>query len=251
MAKVDKNTGKVTVQKGDTISSIAKTIFAETGKKLTTAQVTAAIKKNPVLGPRLGTGKTVLFSGSSFKAFDPKTNASGLTSAAVVNTNNSATSFVAPMVSSPEPPTPAPVKMPSRDVVSLVDPGIDSATIQNLLFENIGATELIKFTRHDTVDGINPYYDIISNLSDIKRRYDPSSLISLQKPESSFFDIFTIKLDQKIPDQEYLDENNLLDYVYIDESGNLVIELTNLASDEIIEVEIDSNGTIYDIGEVI
>jgi hypothetical protein len=249
MAKVDTKTGKVTVQKGDTISSIAKAVTTATGKNFTTAQITAAIKKNPVLGPRLGTGKTVLFSGSSFTFEKP--NASGLTSAAVVNTNNSATSFVAPMVSSPEPPTPAPVKMPSRDVVSLVDPGIDSATIQNLLFENIGATELIKFTRHDTVDGINPYYDIISNLSDIKRRYDPSSLISLQKPESSFFDIFTIKLDQKIPDQEYLDENNLLDYVYIDESGNLVIELTNLASDEIIEVEIDSNGTIYDIGEVI
>jgi hypothetical protein len=250
MAKVDTKTGKVTVQKGDTISSIAKAVTTATGKKFTTAQITAAIKKNPVLGPRLGTGKTVLFSGSSFTFEKP--NASGVTSAATVSTNNiSSTSFVAPMVSSPEPPTPAPVKMPSRDVVSLVDPGIDSATIQNLLFENIGATELIKFTRHDTVDGINPYYDIISNLSDIKRRYDPSSLISLQKPESSFFDIFTIKLDQKIPDQEYLDENNLLDYVYIDESGNLVIELTNLASDEIIEVEIDSNGTIYDIGEVI
>jgi hypothetical protein len=250
MAKVDKNTGKVTVQKGDTISSIAKTIFAETGKKLTTAQVTAAIKKNPVLGPRLGTGKTVLFSGSSFKAFDPKTNASGLTSAAVVNTNNSATSFVAPMVSSPEPPTPAPVKMPSRDVVSLVDPGIDSATIQNLLFENIGATELIKFTRHDTVDGINPYYDIISNLSDIKRKYDPASLISVQKPESSYFDVYTIKLDQKIPDQTYLDENNLSDYIYIDTNGDLVIELTNLASDEIIEVEIDTSGTIYEVNEL-
>ena len=146
---------------------------------------------------------------------------------------------------------PDPVRVPSRDVVSIIEESVSVDTITNLLFENIGATELVKFTRHDTVDGINPYYDIISNLSDIKRRYDPASLISLQKPESSFFDIFTIKLDQKIPDQEYLDENNLLDYVYIDESGNLVIELTNLASDEIIEVEIDSNGTIYDIGEVI
>lgn len=250
MAKVDTKTGKVTVQKGDTISSIAKAVTNATGKTYTTAQITQAIKKNPVLGPRLGTGKTVLFSGSSFtfKKPDP----SGVTSEIIVPANNiSSTSFVAPIVSSPGPPTPAPVKMPSRDVVSLVDPGIDSATIQNLLFENIGATELVKFTRHDTVDGINPYYDIISNLSDIKRRYDPASLISLQKPESSFFDIFTIKLDQKIPNQEYLDENNLSDYVYIDEGGNLVIELTNLASDEIIEVEIDSNGTIYDIGEVI
>lgn len=249
MAKVDKKTGKVTVQRGDTISSIAKAVTTATGKTYTTAQITQAIKKNPVLGPRFGTGKPVLFSGSSFTFKKPDT--SGVTSAAIVPPNNiSSTSFVAPMVSSPEPPTPAPVKMPSRDVVSLVDPGIDSATIQNLLFENIGATELVKFTRHDTVDGINPYYDIISNLSDIKRRYDPASLISLQKPESSFFDIFTIKLDQKIPDQEYLNENNLLDYVYIDTNGDLVIELTNLASDEIIEVEIDTSGTIYEVSEL-
>jgi hypothetical protein len=250
MAKVDKKTGKVTVQKGDTISSIAKAVTAATGKNFTTSQITAAIKKNQVLGPRLGTGKTVLFSGSSFKAFTPNTNASGLTSEAVVNTNNSATSFVTPMVSSPEPPTTAPVKTPSRDVVNLVEPPIDAATIQNLLFENIGATELVKFTRHDTVDGINPYYNIISNLSDIKRKYDPSSLISLQKPESSYFDIYTIKLDSKIPDQTYLNENNLNDYVYIDTNGDVVIELVNLATDEIAEVQIDTSGTIYRVDEL-
>ena len=158
-------------------------------------------------------------------------------------------------VSIPEPPAPQPtqsipVKVPSRDVVNLVDPGIDAATIQNLLFENIGATELIKFTRHDTVDGINPYYNIISNLSEIKRKYDPSSLISLQKPESSYFDRYTIKLDTKIPDQTYLNENNLTDYVYVDTNGDMVIELTNLASDEIIEVQIDTSGTIYRIEEL-
>ena len=239
---------KVTVEKGDNPTSIAKAIFNKTKVNVTTKQVQYAINQNTKLAPRVGKG-TVLFRGTTFtvkgvlpgesleKRVDPGDRG-----------GSSVESYSSPVQ---EVAKPAPVKMPSRDVVSLVDPGIDSATIQNLLFENIGATELIKFTRHDTVDGINPYYDIISNLSDIKRRYDPASLISLQKPESSFFDIFTIKLDQKIPDQEYLDENNLSDYVYIDESGNLVVELTNLASDEIIEVEIDSNGTIYDIGEVI
>lgn len=249
MAKVDTKTGKVTVQKGDSISSIAKAVTTATGKKFTTAQITQAIKKNPVLGPRLGTGKTVLFSGSSFRAFDAP--GTGVQSPAIIpNSNIPSTNSVTPTPTVVPPPTSAPVKMPSRDVVSLVDPGIDSATIQNLLFENIGATELVKFTRHDTVDGINPYYDIISNLSDIKRRYDPASLISLQKPESSFFDIYTIKLDQKIPDQSYLNQNNLSDYIYIDTNGDLVIELTNLASDEIIEVEIDTSGTIYEVNEL-
>jgi hypothetical protein len=156
-------------------------------------------------------------------------------------------------VSTPPPtpkPEPVPVKMPSRDVVDLTDPGIDKSTIQNLLFENIGATELTQFVRHDTVEGINPYYNIISNLSSIKRRYDPSSLISLQKAETSYFDVYSIKLNSKIPDSNYLSSNGLTDYVYIDSDGSLVIELVNLNDDEIIEVQIDTNGTIYEIEEL-
>ena len=238
MAKYDDKSKKVTVQKGDNPTKIAKQLTKELGKQVTTKQVQQAIGNR-----RIFTGTTFTF--GKAKTLDGNTGGNG------GGGGGGGSPFVQPMPEVSTVTPPSPVRLPSRDVVSLVDPGIDSATIQNLLFENIGATELVRFTRHDTVDGINPYYDIISNLSDIKRRYDPASLISLQKPESSFFDIYTIKLDQKIPNQEYLDENNLSDYVYIDESGNLVVELTNLASDEIIEVEIDSNGTIYDIGEVI
>jgi hypothetical protein len=246
MAKYDKNTGKVTVQKGDTPTKIAATIYKATGDKVTTKQVQDAISANKTLAARKSAGKTVLFTGTTFK-FGTAKSAEGLTEK---NSNAGVgSSFIQPMPEVSTVTPPSPVRLPSRDVVSLVDAGIDSATIQNLLFENIGATELVKFTRHDTVDGINPYYDIISNLSDIKRKYDPASLISVQKPESSYFDIYTIKLDQKIPDQSYLDENNLTDYVYLDTNGNLAIELTNLASDEIMEVQIDSNGTIYEVGE--
>ena len=246
MAKYDKNTGKVTVQKGDTPSKIAATISKATGDVVTTKQVQQAISSNKTLAARQSAGKTVLFTGTTFK-FGKAKSAEALTQN---NSNAGGSMFIQPMPEVSTVTPPSPVRLPSRDVVSLVDPGIDSATIQNLLFENIGATELIKFTRHDTVDGINPYYDIISNLSDIKRKYDPASLISIQKPESSYFDVYTIKLDQKIPDQTYLDENNLSDYIYIDTNGDLVIELTNLASDEIIEVEIDTSGTIYEVNEL-
>jgi hypothetical protein len=237
MAKYDDKTRKVTVQKGDNPTKIAAFLRTKLKENVTTKQVQQAIGNR-----RIFTGTTFTF--GKAKTLDGDTGG---------NKNNSGggggSSFIQPMPEVSTVTPPSPVRLPSRDVVSLVDAGIDSATIQNLLFENIGATELVKFTRHDTVDGINPYYDIISNLSDIKRKYDPASLISVQKPESSYFDIYTIKLDQKIPDQSYLDENNLTDYVYLDTNGNLSIELTNLASDEIMEVQIDSNGTIYEVGE--
>lgn len=155
-----------------------------------------------------------------------------------------------------DPGPPPPVRVPERDVVQLVDQSIDSETIVNLLFENIGANELTKFVRHDTVEGINPYYDIISNLTDVKRRFDPALLISLQKSALDNFDIFAIKLQDKIPSDEYLIENNLLDqdgnpvYVYFAENGDLVIEVVNVADSELVEVQIDSNGTIYRIEEL-
>jgi hypothetical protein len=147
------------------------------------------------------------------------------------------------------------VKTPTRDVVNFVDDSnIGIELITNLLFENLGANELVKFERHDTIEGTNANYDIISNLSSVRKQFDPASLISRQKPDRSYFDIFNIKLEDKLPSQKYLQNNpkidgsgeiNTTDYVYIDSVGNLVVELVNMNSDELVEVEIESSGTIY------
>ena len=55
------SSGKVTVQKGDTPAKIAKDLG------ISVAQVNAAIKANPTLAARQSSGKTVLFSGTTFK----------------------------------------------------------------------------------------------------------------------------------------------------------------------------------------
>jgi hypothetical protein len=141
---------------------------------------------------------------------------------------------------------PAPVMVPERDVVDLATEQLDAKTIENLLFENIGANELVKFVRHDTVEGNNPSYNIISNLSDIRRKFNPDELISVQVSDSPFKSN-SINLNNKIPSDEYLEALGLTDYVYIDESGNLVIEVVNMRDKEVIEVQIDSNGTIYEV----
>ncbi len=139
------------------------------------------------------------------------------------------------------------VKIPSRDVVDYQDADIPIELITNLLFENLGANELVKFERHDTVEGTNATYDIISNLAGIKKEFDPSNLISRQKVDTSYFDIYNIKLDTKIPDITYLFRNNLDNYVYIDTNGDLVLELDNMNEDELVEIQIDSSGTIYEV----
>jgi len=142
---------------------------------------------------------------------------------------------------------PSIVMIPERDVVNLATEDIDATTITNLLFENIGANELVKFVRNDTIEGLNPYYNIISNLSDIRRRFNPSDLISEQITDIDS-EGYSINIDNKIPDQEYLDAQGITDYVYIDEAtGDLVIHVVNMKDSETVEVQIDTNGTIYEV----
>ena len=135
-------------------------------------------------------------------------------------------------------------KTPGRDVVLFSENDISIEGITNLLFEQVGGIELISMVRRDTVEGQNPYYTVISNLSSIKKEFDPTQIISRQKPNQSFFDIFSIDLNSKIPGELYLQRNNLESFFYIDTNGDLIIELDNMESDEIIELEIAQGGTI-------
>lgn len=131
-----------------------------------------------------------------------------------------------------------PVRIPTRDIViNLEDPGVDVAEIESLLFENLSSLELTKFTKHDTVQGINPFYNVISNLSSINREFDPISLLSATKSNNSLFDVYGINLIDRLP-------TDGSDYAYI-ENGNIVINLSNMGPNESLEIEVDSSGTIY------
>lgn len=135
-------------------------------------------------------------------------------------------------------------KNPTRDVVLFSENEVSPQGITNLLFEQIGGIELISMLRRDTVEGQNPYYTLISNLSSIKREFDPTQIISRQRPNQSFFDIYSIDLNVKIPGDIYLEQNGIENFFYIDENGDFVIELDNMLQDEVIELEIAQSGTI-------
>jgi len=135
-------------------------------------------------------------------------------------------------------------KTPTRDVVTFVESNFSAEGIANLLFEQIGGIELISMVRRDTVEGQNPYYTVISNLSNIKKEFDPTQIISRQKPNQSFFDIYSIDINSKIPNDLYLERNNLTNFFYTDTNGDFVIELDNMLIDEVVELEIAQGGTI-------
>jgi hypothetical protein len=135
-------------------------------------------------------------------------------------------------------------KTPTRDVVTFVESNFSAEGIANLLFEQIGGIELISMVRRDTVEGQNPYYTVISNLSNIKKEFDPTQIISRQKPNQSLFDIYSIDINNKIPNDLYLERNNLTNFFYIDTNGDFIIELDNMLADELVELEIAQGGTI-------
>jgi len=74
--------------------------------------------------------------------------------------------------------------------------------------------------------------------------------LSLQQTSDKYFAGFSIKLEDKIPNQgNGINGEN----IYIEEStGDLIIEFININSDEQIELQITTDGTIYeaDLGEI-
>jgi hypothetical protein len=176
-----------------------------------------------------------------------------------------------PMPKTPDPvvvttPEPAAVKTPTRNItdISSLVPQYDVEEIQRLLFENLSAVELSKIERHDTIEGINQKYSIISNLSEIRIKYDSTKQLTIMQKFKPLTDIYTINIQDKIPLEDYLmvqnldstyqylDENNEIvirekGYYYIDTNGDLIIELINLEKNQQVEVLIDTNGTIYKV----
>jgi hypothetical protein len=160
-------------------------------------------------------------------------------------------------------------KTPTRNVtdISSLVPQFNAEEIQKILFENLSAIELSKIERHDTIEGINQKYSIISNLSEIRKKYEATRQLTVMDKFSPLTQVYAINIEDKIPQEDYLilqnlnltykylDENNEeitreKGYYYIDTNGDLVIELINLERNEQVEVLIDTNGTIYKIEEV-
>ena len=177
----------------------------------------------------------------------------------VIITGAGPTSFItSSIVATPSTPTlpviistpPPPVKTATLDIILFDDETTPIDTMADLIFENIGGQELINITRSDIVNGQKISYQPIKNLSSIQQRYNPNNILSLQQTSDKYFAGFSIKLEDKIPN-----EGNGIngENIYIEEStGDLIIEFININSDEQIELQITTDGTIYeaDLGEI-
>lgn len=160
---------------------------------------------------------------------------------ATPSTISSKPSNISPVTQTPPPP---PVKTAPIDTILFDNDTVPIEIMADLIFENIGGQELINIARNDTVNGQQIIYQPIKNLTQIQQEYNPNNIVALQATSDKYFQNFAIKFDSKVP-EEGTGENGA--HVYIDpETGSLVIEAINLDSDEQIELEISTSGTIYE-----
>ena len=145
----------------------------------------------------------------------------------------------------------APVKTAPIDTILFDDEIVPIDEMADLILEDIGGQELINIARSDTINGQKILYQPIKNLSSIQQRYNPNNILSLQQTADKYFAGFSIKLEDKIPN-EGNGQNG--ENIYIDEdTGDIIIEFINLNFDEQVETQITVNGTIYEanLGEQI
>ena len=143
---------------------------------------------------------------------------------------------------------PPPVKTATLDIILFDEENIPTDGMFDQIFENIGGQELISITRSDIVNGQKISYQPIKNLSAIQQRYNPNNILSLQQTADKFFAGFSIKLEDKIPETG---NGTNGENVYLNATGDLVIEFINVNPDEQVETQISVSGTIYeaDLGD--
>jgi hypothetical protein len=143
---------------------------------------------------------------------------------------------------------PPPVKTATLDIILFDEESVPIDGMFDQIFENIGGQELISITRSDIVNGQKISYQPIKNLSAIQQRYNPNNILSLQQTADKFFAGFSIKLEDKIPQ---IGNGANGENVYLNATGDLIIEFININPDEQIETQISVSGTIYeaDLGD--
>jgi hypothetical protein len=133
-------------------------------------------------------------------------------------------------------PVQSSVKAATPDLIQITEEGMAIEVMTDLLFEDIGGTEILNIARHDLINGIDVKYQQISNLAKIQSTFGGPSLISVQNPIEQTFNRFAIKRYQYIPETTQ-DPSNLNNHIYMDASGNLNIELDNLQDNMQVEIE--------------
>lgn len=125
------------------------------------------------------------------------------------------------------------IKQAEPDIVVFNDEAMTPELMVQLFFEEMGAVELATVSRSDIIDGVLVSYNPIANLSWLRQKYNPNNIIAISDPSGMSFADSHIDLFARGVHEPYLDED-----------GNLVIEIDKILNKEVIEVSFVSDGII-------
>lgn len=127
------------------------------------------------------------------------------------------------------------VKTPHDGAVEYLESAIPQEMVTTILFEEIGAIELINMSRHDIIDGIPVNYTLVGNLTELQTMFNSNNIVSGFETRDTYFNQFPI------------DIGNRMEEVYFNDDGDLVIELSEMGVDESVEVMVLADGIIYTV----
>jgi hypothetical protein len=142
------------------------------------------------------------------------------------------------------------VKIATPDLFIFKDSVVPIEVMTDLIFEDIGGEELISISRNDIISGQTISYQPIKNISRLYLQYNPQNILNLQDTSATFFKNYPIKFENCIPSKGTGPNGEI---VYLDPiTGDLIINVINLATDEQVDVQILTsgsilNGTIYEV----
>lgn len=124
------------------------------------------------------------------------------------------------------------VKQATPDIIVFDDDSVSPEFLTQAFFQEFGGTELINISRHDLINGDEVSYSPITNLNGLRQSFNSNNIIaigSFQDNETRYgIDLISRGIYEP----------------YLDDDGNLVIEIDEVRKDESIEVEISISGTI-------
>lgn len=140
------------------------------------------------------------------------------------------------------------IKIATSNLFLTTDLPLSAQTTFNLLFEDMIATEMVGYLKHNMVNGQNVNNQIFTNLAALSNQNNPFNIIKLTNTSLDYANSFGYSIESFVPSVGYGTNGEI---VYVDTTNNnIVINCINVGENERIEVEFlnyDSlkNATIY------
>ena len=136
-------------------------------------------------------------------------------------------------------PSLAPVKIATPDIVKAVhEKAYSNEKMLEPFFEDFGLQEILSVARNSSmniVNGQNVLYQPIVNMASLSLQYNPLNILPLQSADTIFKNFSIVLEDKTIDEGSGTGPNGEAEY--LDEFNNLIINVTNLQADELVEIE--------------